>query len=237
MAELKVYSAISSMNAMLREGRAVPLSGLVMVNRQRMEQLLNDLEAAVPEELERAEKLLSREKELLDKIESQRIETESKANSEARKTIDDANQQAQKTIRDAKQEAESTVNNARAAANETVRQATEHANQVIMGAQDHANRLIAKAQTDAARMVSENNITVLAEKRAEETRRSAEIDCQHLHQETMDNLHQMLEHADRNLAMQLDALRALRQQLGDDVEQPAPASYEDMVYPDNSYTE
>jgi len=237
MAELKVYTAINSINALLREGRAVPLSGLVMVNRQRLEQLLNDVEAALPEEMERAERLLSREKELLAKIENQRIETENKANSEARKTIDDANQQAQKTIRDAKQEAETTINNARTAASETVRQATEHANQVILGAQDHANRLVAKAQSDASRMVAESNITAMAEKNAAETRRSAEIDCQRLHQETMDSLHQMLEHADRNLAIQLDALRALRQQLGAEIEDAAAPAYEDSVYPDASYSE
>ena len=54
MAELKVFSVISSISSMLREGRAVPLSGLVMVNKQRMEQLLDELEASLDPDLDRA---------------------------------------------------------------------------------------------------------------------------------------------------------------------------------------
>lgn len=237
MAELKVFSAISSINTLLREGRSIPLSGLVAVNRQRIEQLLNDVEAALPEEMERAEKLLSREKELLAKIESQRVETENKANSEARKTVDDANRQAEKTIREANEAAEITISNARITADETVRHATEHANQMILGAQEHVKQLIEKAQADAQRLVAEDNITLNAKKYASDIQKAAQLKCEQMHNETMDELASMIEEAEASMSAQMESLRTLREQLGLEYTEEGVPSYDESVYPDATYSE
>ena len=237
MAELKVFSAISSINALLREGRGVPLSGLVMVNKQRMEQLLNDLEDALDPDLERAEKLLARERELLERIERQRVEVETKAASEARTTVDEANKAAQKTRLTAQKEAEEAVANARTQAEEELRRAAEQAQQIVANAQDHANRLITQAQADAAKMVSENTITTTAKKYAEDIQNAAQAECDRLNDETLGNLHRMLEHADLSLASQLDALRTLRQQLGMTFQENPMQGYDDGGYPDDGYSE
>ena len=237
MAELKVFSAISSINALLREGRGVPLSGLVMVNKQRMEQLLDDLEDALDPDLERAEKLLARERELLERIERQRVEVETKAANEARTAVDEANKAAQKTRLTAQKEAEEAVANARAQAEEELRRAAEQAQQIIANAQDHANRLIAKAQADAAQMVAEDTITVTAKKYAEDIQNAAQTECDRLNDETLGNLHRMLEHADLSLASQLDALRTLRQQLGAVYHEDPMQGYDNGGYPDDGYSE
>lgn len=237
MAELKVFSAISSINALLREGRGVPLSGLVMVNKQRMEQLLDDLENALDPDLDRAEKLLARERELLERIESQRVETETKAASEARALVDDANKTAQKTVSNAQKEAEETLQNARTSAEDTVRRAAEQAQQIVANAQDHANRLIAKAQSDAAQMVAEDTITLTAKKYAEDIQNAAQDECDRLNNETLGNLHRMLEHADISLATQLDALRTLRQQLGIAFQDDSLQGYDESGYPEDGYSE
>lgn len=237
MAELKVFSAISSINALLREGRGVPLSGLVMVNKQRMEQLLDDLENALDPDLDRAEKLLARERELLERIESQRVETETKAASEARALVDDANKTAQKTVSNAQKEADKTLQDARAAAEEAVRQAAEQAQQIVANAQNHANRLIADAQASAAQLVSEDNITLTAKKYAEDIQNAAQDECDRLNNETLGNLHRMLEHADISLATQLDALRTLRQQLGVAFQDDSLQEYDESGYPEDGYSE
>ena len=237
MAELKVFSAISSINTLLREGRSVPLSGLVMVNKQRIEQLLNDLEDALDPDLERAEKLLARERELLERIELQRVEVETKAASEARATVDEANKTAQKTRLTAQKEAEEAVANARAQAEDEIRRANAQAQQIIANAQDHANRLIAKAQADAAQLVSEDTITVTAKKYAEEIQLAAQHECDRLNNETLGNLHRMLEHADISLATQLDSLRTLRQQLGMSYQEDAMNGYDEGGYPEDGYSE
>lgn len=237
MAELKVFSAISSINALLREGRSVPLSGLVMVNKQRMEQLLDDLENALDPDLDRAEKLLARERELLERIESQRVETETKAANEARTLVDDANKTAQKTVSAAQKEADKTLQDARAAAEEAVRQAAEQAQQIVANAQNHANRLIADAQASAAQLVSEDNITLTAKKYAEDIQNAAQDECDRLNNETLGNLHRMLEHADISLATQLDALRTLRQQLGVTFQDDSLPEYDESGYPEDGYSE
>lgn len=237
MAELKVFSAISSINAMLREGRGVPLSGLVMVNKQRMEQLLNDLEDALDPDLDRAEKLLARERELLDRIEKQRVEVETKAANEARATVDEANRTAQKTKLTAQKEADEALANARAQAEDEVRRATEQAQQIVANAQDHANRLIAKAQADAAQMVAEDTITLTAKKYAEDIQNAAQAECDRLNDETLGSLHRMLEHADISLATQLEALRTLRHQLGMSYEENPMSEYDDGGYPEDGYSE
>ena len=237
MAELKVFSVISSINSMLREGRAVPLSGLVMVNKQRMEQLLDELEENLDPDLERAEKLLTRERELLQRIDEQRIEVETKAAAEARTMVDEANKAAQKTRLTAQKEAEEAVANARAQAESELQRAAEQAQQIIANAQNHANRMLADAQNSAAQMVAQDTITLTAKKYAEDIRNAAQTDCDRMNDETLGNLHRMLEHADISLATQLDALRTLRQQLGMTYSEEAMDGYDDGGYPEEGYSE
>ena len=237
MAELKVFSVISSISSMLREGRAVPLSGLVMVNKQRMEQLLDELESSLDPDLDRAEKLLSRERELLQRIDDQRIEVETKAATEARTMVDEANKAAQKTRLTAQKEAEEAVANARAQAESELQRAAEQAQQIITNAQNHANRMLADAQNQAAQMVSQDTITLTAKKYAEDIRNAAQADCDRLNDETLGSLHRMLEHADISLATQLDALRTLRQQLGATYSEEDMEGYDDGGYPEEGYAE
>lgn len=238
MAELKVYVVADEIENLLRESRTMPLSGgMVLVNRQAMENLINDLKNAFPENVERAERLLERERELLNKIETQRREVESKAQEDARKTMDEANRYAQKTVKEAKETAETTVANAHAAAEEEKRVASEQANQMMMGARDYAQRLLNKAQADANRMVAEDSITKAAQKYADDIRRTAELENERLNRETLSALHQMMEHVDNSLSGQLSTLRALRQEMGAQVAEEAPQTFEESIYPDVSYNE
>lgn len=238
MAEMKVNELADDAVSLLRESRTMPLSGgMVLVNRQVMEELLNDLKNAIPGDIQRAENLLQRERELLDQIEAKRREVENKSQEEARKTVDEANRYAQKTVKEAKETAEATVARAHAAAEEEKRMASEKANQMMLGARDYAQRLISKAQADAARLVSEDSITKTAQKYADDIRRAAEMESQRLNHETLTALHQMMEHVDNGFTAQLSALRALRQEMGAQVTEEAPQNYEDSIYPDVSYNE
>jgi hypothetical protein len=66
---------------------------------------------------------------------------------------------------------------------------------------------------------------------------SAQQECARIHQETMGNLSQLLEHADIGLSAQLDALRTMRQQLGAGYIAPGPDAYSQGGYPPNGYGE
>ena len=58
MAELKVFTVISEINSLMDTSRKVPLSNLIMVDRTRMDQLLDRLAESLDPDLEKAEKLL-----------------------------------------------------------------------------------------------------------------------------------------------------------------------------------
>ena len=133
--------------------------------------------------------------------------------------------------------ATSEANAAAAQANAAAQSATEQAQQIIANAQDHASRLIAKAQADAAQMVADDTITQTAKKYAEDIQAAAQAECDRLNDETLGNLHRMLEHADISLASQLEALRTLRHQLGLGYEENAMPEYDEGGYPEDGYSE
>ena len=127
MAELKVFTVISAINALMDNSRKVPLSNTIFLDRTRMSELLDQLEESLDPDLEKAEKLLAQERELLESVERRARETTETADRQAKEAIDQANQKAQEA-----------VSQARMTAEDTVRQATEHANQLVAGAQAQA---------------------------------------------------------------------------------------------------
>ena len=84
MAELKVFTVLSEINALMDSCKKVPLSNLIMLDRTRMEQLLDKLEGSLDPDLEKAEKLLSKERELLEGVERRTREISEKAAREAK---------------------------------------------------------------------------------------------------------------------------------------------------------
>ena len=226
MAELKVFTVLSEISALLDNSRKVPLSNLVMVDRDRMNQLLDKLEACFDPDLEMARKLLAKEAEVLDGVNRRAKEISEKAAADAEQTTNTANANARKMVEDAKQQAE-----------DTLRQATDRANQMLAGAQAQANQMIASAQMQANQMVEENEITQRAQARAVEITEAAQQESSRLQQETLGTLSQLLEHADIGLGAQLDALRTMRQQLGAGYIDPGQMDYQPGGYPQDGYGE
>ena len=73
MAEMQVFTVISEINNLMETSRKVPLSNLIMLDKQRMDRLLDRLSDSLDPDLEKAEKLLARERELLDEVERIRV--------------------------------------------------------------------------------------------------------------------------------------------------------------------
>ena len=204
MAEMKVFTLLSEINALMGNSKRVPLkNNLIVLDRTRMEELLDRLEQSLDPDLKNAEKLLARERELLDNVEKR-----------AREISEKADREAQETTERADREAKQALDEARSSAENTLRQSTDQANRMLSDAQNQANQMIAAAQNQAAQMVEEDEITQRARARASELEETARQECDRLRQETMGTLSQLLEHADIGLGAQLDALRTMRQQLG-----------------------
>lgn len=177
MAEMQVFTVISEINNLMETSRKVPLSNLIMLDKQRMDRLLDRLSDSLDPDLEKAEKLLARERELLDEVERRARETNEKATREA-------NDMTAK----AKASADETVRGAKASADETVRQATEHANQLVAGSAGARQPPGQRGATQAAQLVEENEITQRAQARAAEITEAAQQECARLRQETLANL-------------------------------------------------
>ena len=76
MAEMQVFTVISEINNLMETSRKVPLSNLIMLDKQRMDRLLDRLSDSLDPDLEKAEKLLARERELLDGPERRTLQLE-----------------------------------------------------------------------------------------------------------------------------------------------------------------
>ncbi|MBQ2028513.1 MAG: hypothetical protein II481_03640 [Clostridia bacterium] len=198
MADLDVYAAISEINALIEGSRKVPLSNMIMVDRNRLEDLLDRLHDSFGPDLEKAKTLLDKEQELRRRWDEHTEEAERNA----RETIDKATEQAHRLISDAD-----------VAAKDTQRKATDYANQTVAGAQAEAQNIIQMAQAQAAQLVEENEITQRAQARAAEINDDAMQACNRMQQDTVARLARLLEDADGGLATQLDAVRTMRQQL------------------------
>ena len=59
MAEMQVFTVISEINNLMETSRKVPLSNLIMLDKQRMDRLLDRLSDSLDPDLEKAEKLLA----------------------------------------------------------------------------------------------------------------------------------------------------------------------------------
>ena len=175
----------------VNNAKAVPFTGKVIVEKEDLTRLLNQLSASMPENLALADQVLTDKRQILE--ESQR--------------------QADSTTHEAAQQAQATLNDAQNRAGEMLRNATDQANAMVADAQARANAMIADAQARAQQLVADSEIIARATAEAQEMMESTHRECEEFTARTHAAVTQMVEHADRNLSQQLDALRALRQEL------------------------
>ena len=84
MPEQKTFVIISTIRQMLDSCRKMPLTnGVVLVNKEELEGLLDELRSAIDPDVQKAEKLLEREHEILSELERRVQATEEKAAREA----------------------------------------------------------------------------------------------------------------------------------------------------------
>ena len=200
--KLMTFELIDRLNLVVSSAKTFPLSNKLMVDKEELSGLLRRLEDSIPADLQQARQLLALEQQIIDESRRQAEETTKDAAQNARSTVEKANTQAQSTLADAQ---------ARAA--ETLRSATDQANAMLADAQARANALVADAQARAQQMVADSEIIARAQAEAQELLESAHRECEDYSARVHGAVAQLLELADTGLAQQLDALRALRQNI------------------------
>lgn len=200
--KLSTFELIDRINLLVNSARTIPLSGKMMLDRDEMSDLLRRLEESIPQDLQQAKQLLAVEQQIID--ESRR---------QAETTVREANQNAKTTVENATNQANSMLQDAKNRAGETLRGATDQANALMADAQARANALVADAQTRAQQMVADSEIVARAQAEAQEMLEAAHREGEDYSLRVHGAVSQMMEHADASLSQQLDALRALRQEI------------------------
>lgn len=201
-AKLRTFELIDRINLLVSNTKSIPFSNKIMVDKDEIANLMRSLEDSIPADLQQARQLLAVEQQIIDESKRQAEETTRDAAQNARSTVENANNQAQATLADAQ---------ARAA--ETLRSSTDQANAMLADAQARANALVADAQARAQQMVAESEIIARAQAEAQEMLESTHRECEDYSARVHTAVTQLMEHADISLSQQLDALRALRQDI------------------------
>jgi vacuolar-type H+-ATPase subunit H len=124
---LDTEAKLHQLEMMVAEAKAVPLSASIMVNRADVESLVNDLRAALPDEIRRARWILKERDDVLDK-----------ARREAAKIIEEA-----ETERDRLISRTDVMAAAEREADRVLDEAEEHARQIRLEAEDYVDAKLA----------------------------------------------------------------------------------------------
>jgi cell division septum initiation protein DivIVA len=192
----RLYETVDELTTVIENARSVPMSGSCMVPRDHLLDLLDDLRESLPNEVQRAGRIVEQRTEILEQAqaEAERLTEETRAESEelvasARRTRDEvlgmARRSRDELIAQAQAEAEELLAQADAEAEQIVAQARVAAEALLAEAREQQAEALAAAQAEHERLVTETEVYRTAVARSDElgaqtvadvTRMRAEVD-------------------------------------------------------------
>jgi len=192
----RLYETVDELTTVIENARSVPMSGSCMVPRDHLLDLLDDLRESLPNEVQRAGRIVEQRTEILEQAqaEAERLTEQTRAESEelvasARQTRDEvlgmarrsrdeliaqAQGEAEELLAEADAEAERIVAEARAAAEALLAEAREQQAEALAAAQAEHDRLV--TETEVYRTAVARSDELGAQTVAEVTRMRAEVD-------------------------------------------------------------
>jgi cell division septum initiation protein DivIVA len=192
----RLYETVDELTTVIENARSVPMSGSCMVPRDHLLDLLDDLRESLPNEVQRAGRIVEQRTEILEQAqaEAERLTEQTRAESEelvasARQTRDEvlgmarrsrdeliaqAQGEAEELLAQADAEAERIVAEARAAAEALLAEAREQQAEALAAAQAEHDRLV--TETEVYRTAVARSDELGAQTVAEVTRMRAEVD-------------------------------------------------------------
>jgi len=192
----RLYETVDELTTVIENARSVPMSGSCMVPRDHLLDLLDDLRESLPNEVQRAGRIVEQRTEILEQAqaEAERLTEETRAESEelmasARRTRDEvlgmARRSRDELVAQAQGEAEELLAQADAEAERIVAEARVAAEALLAEAREQQAEALAAAQTEHERLVTETEVYRTAVARSDElgaqtvaevTRMRAEVD-------------------------------------------------------------
>src|SRR3990170_4220655 len=135
---LDIMALVDKLEGLVAEGKKVPLPSSVMVNEQKIYDLIDEIRASFPDEIKQARWIVKERQEMLDEAEK-----------EANKLIEEAREKAE----------------AMAAETEVVRMAEDQANRLVddarnkereirLGAEDYADEMLANLEVNLGKLLT-----------------------------------------------------------------------------------
>jgi len=192
----RLYETVDELTTVIENARSVPMSGSCMVPRDHLLDLLDDLRESLPNEVQRAGRIVEQRTEILEQAqaEAERLTEETRAESEelmasARRTRDEvlgmARRSRDELVAQAQGEAEELLAQADAEAERILAEARVAAEALLAEAREQQAEALAAAQAEHERLVTETEVYRTAVARADElgtqtvaevTRMRAEVD-------------------------------------------------------------
>jgi cell division septum initiation protein DivIVA len=192
----RLYETVDELTTVIENARSVPMSGSCMVPRDHLLDLLDDLRESLPNEVQRAGRIVEQRTEILEQAqaEAERLTEETRAESEelmasARRTRDEvlgmARRSRDELVAQAQGEAEELLAQADAEAERILAEARVAAEALLAEAREQQAEALAAAQAEHERLVTETEVYRTAVARSDElgaqtvaevTRMRAEVD-------------------------------------------------------------
>jgi cell division septum initiation protein DivIVA len=192
----RLYDVVDELSQVIEHARSVPMSGSCMVPRDHLLDLLDDLRESLPNEVQRAGRIVEQRTEILEQAqaEAERLTEETRAESEelmasARRTRDEvlgmARRSRDELVAQAQGEAEELLAQADAEAERILAEARVAAEALLAEAREQQAEALAAARTEHERLVTETEVYRTAVARSDElgaqtvaevTRMRAEVD-------------------------------------------------------------
>jgi cell division septum initiation protein DivIVA len=192
----RLYETVDELTTVIENARSVPMSGSCMVPRDHLLDLLDDLRESLPNEVQRAGRIVEQRTEILEQAqaEAERLTEQTRAESEelvasARRTRDEvlgmARRSRDELIAQAQAEAEELLAQADAEAEQIAAEARRAAEVLVAEVREQQAEGLAAAQAEHERLVTETEVYRTAVARSDElgartvadvTRMRAEVD-------------------------------------------------------------
>jgi cell division septum initiation protein DivIVA len=192
----RLYETVDELTTVIENARSVPMSGSCMVPRDHLLDLLDDLRESLPNEVQRAGRIVEQRTEILEQAqaEAERLTEETRAESEelmasARRTRDEvlgmARRSRDELVAQAQGEAEELLAQADAEAERILAEARAAAEALLVEAREQQAEAMSAAQAEHDRLVTETEVYRTAVARSDElgaqtvadvTRMRAEVD-------------------------------------------------------------
>lgn len=135
---MDIMGLIDRLEDVIANGRKVPLSGSVIIQEQKIYEIIDELRTALPEELKQARWIIKERQEMIEEAEK-----------EANRIIEENRQRAEAMVQDRE-----IVKMAERKASEIIEAAQSREREIRLGAEDYADEMLANLEVNLGKLLT-----------------------------------------------------------------------------------